>query len=251
MLSWTPENALEPPSAEAGRSLLVTATTLALHLADVPGLVTVGGHAGDAAGRLLVPTSADCRVLAAVRRARPTARAVLTDVAPLPLRSRWRGRLELTGRLDEVPADDADGAWQRATGGDRLLPGRRLLRLTPSAVWLLRDRETSRQVSPQEYRDARPDPLAAVEAEILWHLHSGRGDHVLRVADLLPRRLTANGRVVPLRLERRAVVLRVERADDHHDIALALSSGSAHHPGQVLRALQALLDTCPRRAQRR
>lgn len=248
MLSSGSETALEPPAAEAARSVLLTATTLALHLSDVPGLVTVGGHAGDACGRLLVPTSADCRVLAAVRRARPTARAVLTDVAPLPLRSRWRGRLELTGRLDEVSEDDAACAWEQATGGQRLVPGRRLMRLTPFAACLIRGREEPREVCPREYGEARPDPVAAVEAEVLWHLQSGHPDQVLRLADLLPRRMRADGRVVPLRLERRAVVLRVERAHDDHDVPLALACGAARHPGEVLAALRALLDTCAGRA---
>lgn len=253
MVSWIPTAPPEAPAAEAARTLLRTATTVALHLHDVPGLVAVGGHAADARGRLLVPTSEDDRVLAAARRAPGRwARAVLTDVAPLPVRSRWRARAELTGGLAELAPRDAAAAWRRAAG-DRPLDGRRLLVLTPRQVTLCRLPDDPVQVCPHAYAGARPDPVADVEAELLWHLQAGHPELVVRLADLLPRRLSAGAqRVVPVRLDRYALVLRVERerAQDDVDVPLALACRHAQAPGEVLAALRALLDTCPRRSRR-
>lgn len=245
MPPWSP-----PPPADAAtacRSLVVTATTAALHLQDVPGLVTVGGHAADAGGRLLVPTSPDCRVLASVvvNGALP-ARAVLTDVAPLPVRSRIRGRLELCGTLASMPAGDEARSWELATGS-ALGRDRRILRLTPTAVAL-----DAAPVALDAYARAAPDPLAAHEAEVLSHLATGHAAATAQLCGLLPRRLVAGAeRVVPLRLDRHALVLRVERAGTCTDVPLALASVHAEHPGEVLAALRALLDTARRPAPRR
>jgi hypothetical protein len=247
--AWMPETRVVAPAAEAARSLLRTATTLALHLPAVPGLVVVGGHAADREGRLLLPTSADDRVVEALRRSPLPARAVLTDVAPLPLRSRWRGRLELQGRLSQVPADDAEQAWRQA-GGGALAPERRVLRLAPRILRLTRLPDRPVEVCPRAYAQAEPDPVAGLEAELLSHLANGHPEQVLQLAGLLPRRTTAGARrVVPLRLDRRALVLRVEREHDDLDVPLALASARARHPGEVVAALRALLDTCPRRAR--
>lgn len=249
-MGW-PQGPAPAPAAEAARSLVRTATTLALHLQAIPGLVVVGGHAADGSGRLLLPTSDDDRVVAALRGvAALEARAVLTDVAPLPLRSRWRGRLELQGLLSHVAMDDAEQVWQEA-GGAPLEPDRRLLRLAPRSVRLTRFPEDTVEVCARAYALAAPDPVATMEAELLSHLVSGHPDQVLRFAALLPRRTTTGARrVVPLRLDRRALVLRVEREHDDLDVPLALASARARHPGEVVAALRALLDTCPRQARR-
>lgn len=248
-------NALPTPqacAAEAARTLLRTASTAALHLQTVPGLVAVGGHAGDGEGRLLLPTSADDRVVIALRRAGSLpARAVLTDVAPLPLRSRWRGRLELEGQLAEVPRDDAGAAWQDATGGGELAPGRRVLRLVPQVLVLTRFPDPPVPVCPRAYAAAVPDPLADDEAELLWHLADGHPAEVRQLAGLLPRRVSTGARrIVPLRLDRHALVLRVERDGADLDVPLALRSARARHPAEVVAALRALLDTCPGAARR-
>lgn len=250
-MSWSWAVPAAPP-AQAARSLVRTASTLALHLQTTPGLVVVGGHAADASGRLLLPTSADDGVVRALHAASVLdARAVLTDVAPLPVRARWRGRLELRGPLSQVPADDAGQVW-RATGGAPLEPDRRLLRLTPRSVLLTRYPDEALEVCAKAYALAAPDPVAEMEAELLSHLVSGHPDSVLQLAGLLPRRTTAGARrVVPLRLERHALVLRVEREHDDLDVPLALASARAGRPGEVVAALRALLDTCPRQARRR
>jgi hypothetical protein len=252
VIACTPESRVVAPDAEAARSLLRTATTLALHLQTVPGLVVVGGHAADREGRLLLPTSADDRVVEALRRwPVVAARAVLTDVAPVPLRSRWRGRLELHGHLSQVPPDDAGQVWGEA-GGAALEPDRRVLRLAPRALRLTRFPDEPVEVCPRAYAQAEPDPVAGLEAELLSHLVSGHPEQVLQLAALLPRRVAAGARrVVPLRLDRRALVLRVEREHDDLDVPLALASSRARHPGEVVAALRALLDTCPRQVRRR
>lgn len=244
-MTWT-SPACAPP-AEKARSLAVTATTLALHVSGGPGLAAVGGHATDGAGRVLVPTSPDCRVLAAVAGRARAARAVLTDVAPLPVRERVRGRLELHGRLTVPPPAVAAQDWERATGRP-LEPGRRVLRLSADTVRL-----DGTEIEPQAYARAEPDPMAPHEAEVLSHLAAGHAAQTARLAGLLPRRLLAGAvRVVPLRLDRHALVLRVERvgaADT--DVPIALTSTRAEHPGQVLAALRALLDTATGAARRR
>ena len=176
---------------------------------------------------------------------------MLTDVAPLPVRERRRGRLELTGRLTQVAPDGAAAAWGDATGGDALEPRRRLLRLTPELVRLTTGDDAPRDVSADAYAEAAPDPVAPFEAEVLWHLQAGHPEQVLRLGDLLPRRAVAGARrVVPLRLDRRALVLRVEREHGHTDVPLALACASARQPGEVMAGLCALLGTCPRRAGR-
>lgn len=125
----SPWNAAPQAPSAAARTLLHTATTAALHLQTVPGSVAVGGHAADGAGRLLVPTSADDRVAVALRRASILpARVVLTDMAPLPMRSRWRARLELHGLLAELPTEETGPAWQASTGRGEVDAGRRVLR---------------------------------------------------------------------------------------------------------------------------
>jgi hypothetical protein len=252
MTLWASGPALLAPAAEAARSLLRTATTLALHLQDVPGLVVVGGHVADGTGRLLLTTSPDDRVVEALRHVPAVAaRAVLTDVAPLPVRSRWRGRLELHGLLSQVPADDAEHAWEQS-GGAALAADRRVLRLAPAAVRLIRFPDSSVEICPRAYAQAEPDPVAALEAELLSHLLSRHSGQALHLAGLLPRRTVAGARrVVPLRLDRRALVLRVERERGDVDVPLALASAHARHPREVLAALRALLDTCPRQTGRR
>lgn len=253
-MTWHPDTPRSAVTcaAETARSVLEAATTLALHLDTVPGLVVVGGHGGDDAGRLLVPTSADCRVLAAVRASGAVpARAVLTDVAPLPVRDRVRARLVLRGALTELagPAvGPAAAAWTAATG--RELDGRRrLLQLAPTSVSVVAGGEVV-EVCPHLYGQARPDPLARHEAEVLSHLAAGHGDLLERVPRLLPRRAVAGARrVVPLRLTRHALVLRVERDRGDTDVPVALASARATHPGEVLVALRALLDTADARTR--
>lgn len=250
---WNELKAPQAPAAEAARTLLRSATTAALHLRTVPGLVAVGGHAPDAAGRLLVPTSADDRVVVALRRASTLpARVVLTDVAPLPMRSRWRARLEIEGVLAELPTEEAGLGWQAATGGRELDPGRTVLRLEPQQLRLTRFPGPAVAVCLRAYTLAEPDPLADLEAELLWHLAGGHREQVLQLRALLPRRVTAGARrVVPLRLDRHALVLRVERERDDLDVPLALASARARHSGEVMAALRALLDSCPRQTRRR
>lgn len=123
-------------------------------------------------------------------------------------------------------------------------PGRRL---TPTAVLL-----DGAPVPLDAYARAAPDPVARHEAEVLSHLTTGHPEAAAQLAGLLPRRMLAGAeRVVPLRLDRYALVLRVERADRHTDVPLALASVRAEHPGEVLVALRALLDTAVRPERRR
>lgn len=253
-MTWLPDSTWYAVActAETARSVLESATTLALHLDTGPDMAVVGGHGGDGAGRLLVPTSRDCRVLAAVRAcgAMP-ARAVLTDVAPLPVRDRVRSRLVLRGALTELAGSAVAPAWEAWTAacGRQLDEGRRLLQLSPTSVSMVAGGEVV-DVCPHLYAESRPDPLARHEADVLSHLAAGHGDLVQRLARLLPRRMVVGARrVVPLRLTRHALVLRVERDRGDTDVPVALASARATQPGEVLVALRALLDTADARTR--
>lgn len=84
--------------APAARSMLSAGATLELRTDREDPVVVVGGYSTDPAGRLLLPVPADAPLArAADRHGEVPARATVTDVAPLPLRRRVRGRLSFTG----------------------------------------------------------------------------------------------------------------------------------------------------------
>ncbi|QNE78454.1 DUF2470 domain-containing protein [Streptomyces finlayi] len=105
----------------------------------------------------------------------------LTDVAPVSVPHRIRGRAWISGRLTAVP-----GPAQ---------PGRMLLRLETAEAYV-DDLWGAQDVEPEAFRDAAADPLVAHEAELLQHLHAAHSDRMGMLRALLGAR-TACDRAAP------------------------------------------------------
>jgi hypothetical protein len=186
-----------PTPAERLRSLLAAAGSLTLH---VPGrrCDLVGAHRVEANRILLeVPD---------VVLHEPDVAAVLelTDVAPTPVRSRVRARATL-------------GGWLSATGDGVM--ALELAEATLQDPAYGADAEVA--VEPADFAAAAPDPLAHAEADLLCHLSSAHPDAVDRLARLIPpHHLHGVRRIVPVRLDRYGVVLRLEFAARARDVRL-------------------------------
>ncbi|MEV3859009.1 DUF2470 domain-containing protein [Streptomyces sp. NPDC050095] len=214
----------EPTDAERARTILAAACSLTLTTGDGHRLDCVGLHAVDAASRLVLLDPADPHLtaeLAAAPRSGLAVYAELTDVAPVVVRDRVRARLSLSGRL--TPA-----------GPDTLV-------LRP-ARGALTEGDTVRALDAAALADAAPDPLATCEAELLSHLDSGHGDVLPELAALVAELdLPGVARIRPVRLDRKGLVLRWERAGEQGDVRIAFLT-EALAPYDVGLRIQELLD---------
>jgi hypothetical protein len=115
----------------------------------------------------------------------------ITDVAPVSVPRRIRGRAWVSGRLTCVP-----GLAE---------PGATMLRLEVGAA-NIDDLWGAECVEPEALANAQVDPLVAHESELLQHLHSAHGDRVQALCGLLGERSRRAGgtglRAVPLALDR-------------------------------------------------
>lgn len=115
----------------------------------------------------------------------------LTDVAPVAVPHRIRGRARISGRLTCAPGIAA--------------PGHMMLRLEVGEVYV-DDLWGDEVVDPDDFAHARPDPLAAYETELLQHLAAAHDEQVRSLSTLLGHRAGdgphAVRRVVPLALDR-------------------------------------------------
>ncbi|MFI9245344.1 DUF2470 domain-containing protein [Streptomyces sp. NPDC053086] len=224
-----------PGAAERARSVLAATWSCAV-TADGVREEYAGAHTvtEDAAVRLAVPD--DSGLLAAALcapRQEPSALLEFADVAPVPVRSRIRARLWLSGWF--APSE----------GGLLLRPTRVVLRQATGPV----------VVDLDEFTAARPDPLAGAEARLLTHLADAHPDAVERLTRLVrPESLHAATRVVPLAVDRHGLTLRIERTRAHGDVRLPFHS-PADDVGQLTERMHALLAqagaaACPRALQR-
>ncbi|MFE4334845.1 DUF2470 domain-containing protein [Streptomyces sp. NPDC056831] len=131
-----------------------------------------------------------------------TAVLQITDVAPVSVPHRIRGRAWVSGRVATVPGMSG--------------PGRMTLRLETGEAYV-DDLWGAEEVEPDGFRDASPDPLAGHEAELLQHLHASHGEQLDTLCGLLgeraARRCAAHRpSVVPLALDRYG--LRVRFCED-------------------------------------
>lgn len=120
-----------------------------------------------------------------------TAVLEITDVAPVAVPHRIRGRARVCGWLTSVPGIAG--------------PGRMVLRLETGEAHV-EDLWGAETVEPEELRDAAADPLAAHEAELLQHLHAAHGDRLGTLYELLGERAVRTGAknppsVVPVALD--------------------------------------------------
>ncbi|WP_340374275.1 DUF2470 domain-containing protein [Streptomyces sp. SS7] len=224
-----------PGAAERARSVLAAAWSCAV-TADGGREEFLGAHTVDDDGRvrLHVPDDSSLRTAAlCAPRGEPSAVLEFADVAPVPVRHRIRGRLWLAGWF----APEDDHLVFRAT--------RVVLKQAGGAIVVDRD----------EFADARPDPLAAAEAQLLTHLADAHPDAVERLTRLV-RHESLHGavRVQPLAVDRHGLTLRIERARAHGDVRLPFHA-PADDVGRLTERMHDLLTrasaaSCPRPLQR-
>lgn len=232
------------PAADTARSMLIGSATLEMRTDD-EAAVFLGGYGADGGGRLLLPVAPDNRMLlTAEQDGDVPVQAVLTDVAPVPARRRVRGRLSFTGWAEPLDRDVAERAWRHSSCAcSPLGDGERLLRLEPAELVLERDEQPAAEVDLAAFADAEPDPLATVEAELLQHLAHGHPEALAVLVAQLPRALRRGSpRVVPWRLDRHELVLRVERADRDVDVAFPLPHPGATCAREVIDGLRTVVD---------
>ncbi|MFJ9060769.1 MULTISPECIES: DUF2470 domain-containing protein [unclassified Streptomyces] len=166
------------PSAAERTRTLVQSTCSAVLL--VPGLSVIHpdqlmpdstsiGPEGD----LFLGFPADSPVVRAATRAlgdELTAVLEITDVAPVSVPHRIRGRARVAGWLTAVPG--------------LARPGRMMLRLELGEA-SVDDLWGFEEVEPEDFRDAVADPLVAHEAELLQHLHAAHGEQMATLSALL------------------------------------------------------------------
>ncbi|MFF8291872.1 DUF2470 domain-containing protein [Streptomyces sp. NPDC016309] len=182
-----------PSAAERTRTLVQSTCSAVLILpgADearpdelMPGARSVGP---DGAVHLLFPAASPA-VRAATHAQDHDLPAVLelTDVAPVAVPNRVRGRAWASGWLTCAPGHGE--------------PGTTTLRLEVGELYV-DDLWGDAAVGAEEFARAEPDPLIAYETEVLQHLAAAHDDHVQGLGALLGRRAGVR-RVVPLALDR-------------------------------------------------
>ncbi|GAA3238537.1 DUF2470 domain-containing protein [Actinocorallia longicatena] len=170
-----------PSGAERARTLaygVAGGSLAALGEAEV----TLAAHVTDEQGVPLMLVPAASPIVAALT-AEPDLPATLriSDLTPVPLADRVRGRAWLHGWITEVPPESRREAAVRIS---RLHPRPDLLdlgaRIPAVEEWTILALEVaeieiedvwgSAVVEPDEYADARPDPFVALEAGAIVHL---------------------------------------------------------------------------------
>lgn len=147
----------------------------------------------------------------------------LTDVAPVAVRDRVRGRLALAGWLDV-----------RSTGTDVVC------RLEPVEVVWREGEGPAVRLDPDGYRDAEVDPLALHEADLLLALARDRRMLAFLGARAGLAGLSGRGYPVrPLRLDRAGVDVRLDRPFAPVDVRLAFDV-DATCPGVAWAGLETL-----------
>lgn len=197
---------------------------------------------------LLVPAgSPAARAAAHARDGDLAAVMEITDVAPVAVPHRIRGRAEVAGWLTPV------------TGGERAACARLLAERHPSgpfpgAAWTplrlevgegwIGDLHGEGHVEPDEFAAASPDPLARHEAELLQHLAAAHDDLLRGLCSLLGERRRACGAweaVVPVALDRFGLRVRF-RADGRSFDALFDFPRPVRNASGLRHAIRALFE---------
>ncbi|MEU0133704.1 DUF2470 domain-containing protein [Streptomyces sp. NPDC006296] len=166
-----------PSAAERTRTLVQSTCSAVL---IVPGLSVIHPDQSMPVSRSIGPEGdlflgfpAESPVVRAATRAQGdelTAVLEITDVAPVSVPHRIRGRARVAGWLTAVP-----GLAE---------PGRTMLRLETGEA-SVDDLWGFDEVEPEDFRDAVADPLTAHETELLQHLHAAHGDRMATLSSLL------------------------------------------------------------------
>lgn len=203
------DNTRMPSAAERTRTLVQSTCSAVLLVAglNAPGsdqLMPLTRNVGPD-GDLFLELPADSPAVRAATHAEDdelTAVLEITDVAPVSVPHRIRGRAWVSGWLTTVPGMSG--------------PGRMTLRLETGEAYV-DDLWGAEEVEPDGFRDASPDPLVGHETELLQHLHAAHGEQLDTLCGLLgepaARRCAAHRpSVVPLALDRYG--LRVRFCED-------------------------------------
>ncbi|MBM9509766.1 DUF2470 domain-containing protein [Streptomyces sp. KK5PA1] len=118
--------------------------------------------------------SAAVRAVRAVDSGEAAAVLEVTDVAPVAVPHRIRGRARVVGWLSEVPG----GAFESGT---------ELLKLEPAEV-TVDDLWGAGRVEPEDFAAATPDPLAPYETAVLQHLAADHAEEVAALSALIDDR---------------------------------------------------------------
>ncbi|MCO1597025.1 DUF2470 domain-containing protein [Micromonospora sp. RHAY321] len=208
--------------------MLVAAQSLGLrtpgYRADIAGRHSVTGD-----GRVRVELPAGSHMARDIAHQRETVAMIeVTDLAPTPVRDRVRARGTLTG-------------WLSPASIDRDAEEGQLVTVLDLATAELSTTEGTTTIDPIDFVTARPDPLAATEAELLCHLDHHHPHTVERLCRLVdPHRLHGVRMVRPLRLDRHGLVLRLELVNGDRDIRLRFPA-PVRHPDQLGAQIEALL----------
>jgi len=237
-----------PRPEERARTITCGVASAALTLPD-GSHVEVVAHAADAEGRPVLLARADgpvVRTLAGWPDSDMPAALEVTDLAPVPLADRVRGRVWLSGWVSEVPESEREAALRRVAEV-RPLPepfagAWRVLRMDIAELDLV-DGWGAADVDVDAYQAARPDPLATEEPSLMRHLDTAhrreltalcaRVDALTGACD--PRALGVDryGLWVRVTLEGRAVNVRFafpEPVADAYGLQVAYRA-LLHYPG--------------------
>ncbi|MFC9227125.1 DUF2470 domain-containing protein [Streptomyces hygroscopicus] len=279
------EDTLRPTPAERVRTLVESKATASL---TIPGTeARPGNEARDDLGtdgpaaRTVAP---DGDVLLLMPGGSPVARAAgyarddeltcvmeITDVAPVAMPHRIRGRARVAGWLTPVPC----GEWTRAAAallaerhpvGELLAldhamrppgPGGPAAGIGPAgrAAWTLLRLEVGEAyvddlwgadtVEPDDFATATPDPLVRHEADLLQHLHAAHSEQVRGLCALLGDRsamVCTRGPATPVALDRFGLRVRfTDEADRPFDARFDFPE-PVRGVSELRRAMHALFD---------
>ncbi|MEU9802833.1 DUF2470 domain-containing protein [Streptomyces sp. NPDC051000] len=157
-----------------------------------------------------------------------TAVIEITDVAPVSVPHRIRGRAWLSGWLTPVRGDDRPACAallaERRPVGELLgmsesldapyagRPAWMMLRLEVGEI-SVDDLWGAEQVDPDDLAAAEPDPMVAHETELLQHLCAAHGDRIADLCGLLGARGAEGMKAVPLALDRLGLRVRFTGGD--------------------------------------
>lgn len=236
------EDAQQPTAAERVRTLVESNGMASLHIPgvedpDETGLSAPICRTVTPEGDVLLLVSGDSAAARAAAHAQDddlTAVMEITDVAPVSVPHRIRGRAWVAGWLtpvrNEQRAEAALLLAERHPVGELLGIGEALQPdpapgLYGRTAWMMLRLEVgegavddlwgTESVEPDGFAEAVPDPLVAHEAELLQHLHSAHSEQVRGLCALLGDRRDVcglRGRAVPVGLDRFG--LRVRFTDD-------------------------------------
>ncbi|WP_328540998.1 DUF2470 domain-containing protein [Streptomyces sp. NBC_00344] len=183
-----------PSAAERTRTLVQSTCSAVLLVTGVEGARTdqlmPRSRTLGQDGELYLLFPADSAVVRAATHAQGDELAAvleITDVAPVAMPNRIRGRAWVSGWLTTVPGRAAAGLMMlRLEAGD----------IHVDDLW------GPAAVDPEDLAGACADPLSRHEAELLQHLHAAHGEQLCELRGLLGARASHVRSAVPVALDR-------------------------------------------------